>query len=168
MGFDLLPEIGLILDNTSDDQTHSAQTSNLDGQMNTFVRVDSTEENQVITAGFLKRVQREIDAVVDGRQVIQPCGSVGVADGNEVSVTILMINGHDFGRRESVDGSQDRCSYQPGVGQSHEVVVAVEEIKLSSVLEGFRDVKVFGYFGIDGGILFTSLVHDGMQASAGH
>jgi len=30
MGFDLLPEIGLILDNTSDDQTQSAQTSNLD------------------------------------------------------------------------------------------------------------------------------------------
>ena len=97
MGFDLLPEIGLILDNTSDDQTHSAQTSNLDGQMNTFIRVDPTEENQVITAGFLKRVQREIDAVVDGRQVIQPCGSIGVADGNEVSVTILLIDGHDFG-----------------------------------------------------------------------
>src|SRR5256885_7339129 len=30
MGFDLLPKIGLILDNTSDDQRHSAQTSNLD------------------------------------------------------------------------------------------------------------------------------------------
>src|SRR5207237_9868314 len=55
MGFDLLPKIGLILDTSSDDQTHSAQTSNLDGQMNTFIRVDPTEENQVITAGFLKR-----------------------------------------------------------------------------------------------------------------
>src|SRR5207245_8712478 len=95
-GFDLLPEIGLILDNTSDDQTQPAQTSNLDGQMNTFIRVDPTEENQVITAGFLKRVQREVDAVVDCRQVIQPCGSIGVADGNEVSVTILLIDGHDF------------------------------------------------------------------------
>ena len=96
MGFDLLPEIGLILDNTSDDQTHSAQTSNLDGQMNTFIRVDPTEENQVFTAGFLKRVQGEVDAVIDGRQVIQPCGSIGVADGHEVSVTILLIDGHDF------------------------------------------------------------------------
>src|SRR5437667_11881904 len=108
MGFDLLPKIGLILDNTSDDQTHSAQTSNLDGQMNTFIRVNPTEENQVIAAGFLKRVRREIDAVVDGRQVIQPCGSVGVADGNEVSVTILLVDGHDFCGRESVDGSEDR------------------------------------------------------------
>ena len=97
MGFGPLSEIGLILDNTSDDQTHSAQTSNLDGQMNTFIWVDPIKENQVITAGLLKRVQRKIDAVVDRRQLIQPCGSIGVADGNEVSVTILLINRHDFG-----------------------------------------------------------------------
>src|SRR5258708_23926804 len=104
MGFDLLPEIGIILDNTSDDQTHSAQTSNLDGQMNTFIRVDPTEENQVITAGFLNRVQREINAVVDGRQVIQPCGSIGVADGGKIPVTILFIPAHDFARLAPVPG----------------------------------------------------------------
>ena len=56
MGFDLLPEIGFVLDNTSDYQTQSAQMSNLDGQMNTFIWVDPTKENQVITAGLLKRV----------------------------------------------------------------------------------------------------------------
>ena len=72
VGFDLLPEIGLILDNASDEQAQSAQASNLDGQMNTLIRVNPAEENQVITAGFLKRVQREVDAVVDRRQVIQP------------------------------------------------------------------------------------------------
>src|SRR5437016_13321730 len=105
MGFDLLPEIGLILDNTSDDQTHSAQTSNLDGQMNTFIRVDPTEENQVITAGFLKRVQREMDAIVAGRQVSQPSGSIRVAAGIEVSVTIVRLDGHHLGARVTVDGS---------------------------------------------------------------
>jgi hypothetical protein len=31
--------------------------------MNTFIWVDPTEENQVITAGLPKRVQRKIDAV---------------------------------------------------------------------------------------------------------
>jgi len=67
MGFDLLPKIGFVLDNTSDDQTHSAQTSNLDRQMNTFIGVDPSKENQVIPAAFLKRIQREINAVVDGR-----------------------------------------------------------------------------------------------------
>jgi hypothetical protein len=43
-----------------------------------------------------------------------------------------------------VDGSQDRGSNQPSVGQRHEVVLAVDEIKLSSALERFRDVKVLG------------------------
>jgi len=97
MGFDLLPEIGLILDNTSDDQTQSAQTSNLDGQMNTFIRVDPTEENQVITAGFLKAGTtrgRYRYGLSPGNSA---CGSIGVADGNKISVTILLIDGHDFG-----------------------------------------------------------------------
>src|SRR5205807_2633605 len=67
VGFDLLPEIRLILDDTCNDQTHSAQTSNLDSKMNTFIRMDPTEENQVLTTGFLKRVQREVDAVIDRR-----------------------------------------------------------------------------------------------------
>jgi hypothetical protein len=30
------------------------------------------------------------------------------------------------------------------------------------VLERFGDVKVFGYFGIDGGIFFVSPVHHGV------
>ena len=104
MGLDLLPEVGFVLDDAGDDQTHSAQTGHLDGQMKTFVRMDPTKENQVIAGRALKRIQGKIDAVVDGRQVIQPWCSVGVADRNEVSVTILLIDGHDFGRRESMDG----------------------------------------------------------------
>ena len=78
------------------------------------------------------------------------------------------IDGHDLGRRESVDGGEDRRLDQPRVGQRHEVVVAVDQVELSSVLERFGDVKVFGYFGIDGGILFIAPVHHGMQTSAGH
>jgi hypothetical protein len=46
--------------------------------------------------------------------------------------------------------------------------MAVDEVKLSSVLERFGDVKVFGYFGIDGGILFIPPVYHGMEVSAGH
>jgi hypothetical protein len=44
----------------------------------------------------------------------------------------------------------------------------VDEVKLGSMLECFGDVKVFGYFGIDSGILFVSLVHYSMQVSASH
>ena len=46
--------------------------------------------------------------------------------------------------------------------------MAVDEVKLSRAFKRFGDMKVFGYFGIDGGILFISLVHHGMQASASH
>jgi hypothetical protein len=42
----------------------------------------------------------------------------------------------------------------------------MDEIKLSRVLEGFRDVKVFGYFGINSGILFIPPVQYGMQVAA--
>ena len=59
------------------------------------------------------------------------------------------IDGHDSGRRESVDGREDRRLHQPRVGQRHEVVVAVDEVELGGVLEHFGDVKVLGDFGID-------------------
>ena len=65
-----------------------------------------------------------------------------------------------------MDGSQDRRSHKPCIGQGHEVIVAVNQIKLGGVFEGFRDVKVFGYFGIDRPILFVALIDDGVKASA--
>jgi hypothetical protein len=43
--------------------------------------------------------------------------------------------------------------------------VTVDKIKLSGVLERFGDVKVLGDFCINGGILFISFVHHGMQVS---
>src|ERR1700733_11056312 len=97
MGLDLLSEIDLVLDDTGDNQTPATQTSHLDSQMNSFIRVDPTEENQVLTAGFLKRVQREIDTVIDSGQVVQLGDSIGVADRYEVSVLVLPIDGQDFG-----------------------------------------------------------------------
>ena len=49
-----------------------------------------------------------------------------------------------------MDGGQDGSLDQPGVSQSHEVIVAVDKVEFASVLEGFGDVKVFGHFRIDG------------------
>src|SRR5258706_7671218 len=136
--------------------------------MNALVRVNPAQENQIITAGLLKGVERKIDSVVDGRQIIQARRTIRIADGNKISVTILLINGHDFVRREAVDGGKDRSLDQAGVGQSHEVVVAVNEVKLTSTLERIGDVKVFGYLGIEAGILFISPVHYSLQPSARH
>ncbi len=45
--------------------------SNLNRQMDTLVRVNPAEEDQVISAKFLDRVRREVDSVIDRRQIIQ-------------------------------------------------------------------------------------------------
>ena len=50
----------------------------------------------------------------------------------------------------------------------HEVVMAVDEVKLGSVLEHFGDVKVFGSFRIDSRIFFIAPIYYGMEVSASH
>ena len=72
MRLHLLAEVGPILDNARDQQRQPAQARNLDRQMDALVGVNPAEENQVIAAAFLERVQREVDSVIDRRQVIQP------------------------------------------------------------------------------------------------
>src|SRR5271168_4853743 len=105
--------------------------------MNALVGMDPPEKDQMIAALFLERVQREVDSVVNRRQVIQPGSPIGIADGNEISIPIFLVKRHDLRGRESMDGGEDRRLYQPGVGQRHEVVMAVDQVKLSRMLEGF-------------------------------
>ena len=52
---------------------------------------------------------------------------------------------------------QHRRLDQPGVAQRHEIVVAVDQVELRRMLEGLRDVQVFGDLGIDGAIFLISL-----------
>ena len=103
----------LILDDSRDEQWQAALAGDRDGQMDAFVGVNSPEENQLFAGTFLKRIQREVDPVVDRRQIIQSRRAIRVADGNEISIAILLIDRHDFGRRESVDSGQDRRLNQP-------------------------------------------------------
>src|SRR2546428_12681748 len=106
--------------------------------MDTLIRVNPAKEDEVLTARGLQRVQREVDPVIDGRQVIQPRGAIGVADGDKVSVTILLIDGHDSGLRESMNRREDRRLHQAREGERHEVVMTVNEGELAgSVLERF-------------------------------
>ena len=52
MGLDLLAEIGLVLHNAGDDQAPSAQARDLDREMDALVRMDASEEDQVVAAAF--------------------------------------------------------------------------------------------------------------------
>ena len=79
---------------------------------------------------------------------------------------IFSIDGHDFWRREAMDCGQHRCSDQTAVAQGHEVVVAVNEVEFGGVLEGLRDVKIFGHLGIGGGVFFIALVDNGVELGA--
>ena len=167
MGLDLRAEIGLVLHDAGDDQAPPAQARDLDREMNALVRMDAAEKDQVVTGAFLERVEREIDPVVDGRQIVQRGGAVGVADGDVVAVAILLIDRHDLGRGEAMDRGQHRGPDQAAVAQGHEVVVAVNQVELAGVLERFRDVKVFGDLGIGGGVLLITLVDHGVEPGAG-
>ena len=54
----LFPEVCLILDDARDKQRQPAEVRNLNRQMDTLVRVNAAEKNQLIAAALLKRVQR--------------------------------------------------------------------------------------------------------------
>src|SRR5437660_6279925 len=65
-------------------------------------------------------------------------------------------------------GAEEWYFHQQRVAQWHEAVSPVDAVEFSRELDRFGDVQVFGYFGVDGGVLFIPLFHDGMQVSAGH
>ena len=70
--FHLLVEIGLVLDDARNDQPPAAQASHFNGQVDALIRVNPAEKNQVVAAPFLKGIQRQVDSVVHGRNVVQP------------------------------------------------------------------------------------------------
>ena len=62
---------------------------------------------------------------------------------------------------------EHRCLHQPRIGERHEVVMAMDQIKFSGMFEGFRDVEIFGDLGIRIGILFVTLLDYAMQIRFG-
>ena len=89
MGLDLLAEVGLVLDDPGNDQASPTPARDLDREMHAFVRVETAKEDQVVAAALLERVERQVDPVVDGGEVVQPGSTVGITDRNVVSVAIL-------------------------------------------------------------------------------
>ena len=62
-----------------------------------------------------------------------------------------------------MDCREDRRLHQTTVGESHEIVMAVDEVELGSVFERLGDVEVLGHFRVDGAVLFVPAVDYGMQ-----
>ena len=47
------------------------------------------DEDEILSRRFTLGVKCEVDSVVDRRQVIEAGGAIGIADGNEISVTVF-------------------------------------------------------------------------------
>ncbi len=70
MGFYLLLEVGSVLNDSRNQQRKSALSSYLNGQMHAFVRMNATEENELVASPFTQWIKGEIDPVVDRADVI--------------------------------------------------------------------------------------------------
>ena len=145
----------------------STLAGGLDRQVDALIRMDPADKDEIFSAGLSLRVECEVDSVVDRCQVIKPRRAIRIADGNEISVAVLLVDRHDARRGEAVNCGQHRRLHQPRIGQCHKVIVAVDQVKLRGVLKDLRDVQVFGYLGIDRRILFIALVHHRVQMGAG-
>ena len=167
MRLNLIPEVIRILHNPGDDQLPPTPAGGLDCQVDPLVGMNPPNKDQLLPFARSQGVERKVDSVVNGREVIQARCAIRIANGNEVSVLIFLVNRHDARRGEAVNRSQHRCLHQPRVGQRHKVIVTVDQVKLRGVFKGLCDVQVFGYLGIDGAILFVALVHDRMKLGAG-
>ena len=70
-------EIPLVLHDAADHQPPARAAGNLDGVGGALVGMDAPETHQVIALGGAVRELREVDAVIDGRGVVEPGVAVG-------------------------------------------------------------------------------------------
>ena len=70
--FDFGSEIVFVLDNSGNDQPPARHPRNLDGMRRSLVRMNTTEEEQVVTGDPVQFESLDIDSMVDRRRVGQP------------------------------------------------------------------------------------------------
>ena len=97
MRLHFVAEVGRILHDAGDQQAPPALLRHLDGQVDAFVRMDAANENEVFPPARSLGIERQIDSVVDRRQIIQSRRAIRIADGNEIPGTILLVDRHDLG-----------------------------------------------------------------------
>ena len=93
MRLDLFLEVRLVLNDPGDHQPLSGPACHLNGFMDPLVGVYTPEEQQVVSCGFAIGKLREIDAMMDGCDVIEVTALVGLTDRHVVGpLIILYIN----------------------------------------------------------------------------
>ena len=67
-----------------------------------------------------------------------------------------------------MNGRQYRRLDQPCVGERHEVIVAVDQIKLGGMLEDFGDMQIFSNLRIDAAVFFVAPLNYRVEAGSRH
>lgn len=150
MRCDGVTKVVLVLDDSGDIEPPPAAPGDLDGVRGALVRVDATEEQQLL-AGI--RVHGElggVDAVMDGRRVAQGGMTVRVTDRHVGATSVVaLVHGNDALGGESVDRGHHRRVDQTAVGERQEVESVVDDVEIIGPLEHRGDVQALGDLGID-------------------
>jgi hypothetical protein len=161
-------EIGFVLNDAGDDELHAGASGGVDGQVDAFVGVDASEEEEFVTRLSTECNIGQVDAVVDGGEIGQFGVAVGVADGDEPGVVfILAVNHADAVGGEAVNGGQHGGFDQTRIGQGQEVVIVVDQVELACMFHQFGDVEALDNLGFLRGVFLIAAVDDGAEFGAG-
>ena len=160
-------KILLVLHDAADHQPSSRAAGDLDGVSCALVRMDAPETHQVIALGGAVREHREVDAVMDGRGVVEPGVAVGIGDRDERRAR-SRVGGKDAGAGEAVDGRDHRrprvlakCERQP-------VEVVMDKLELARSGQRMRDVQRLPDPAVHLGVLRVAVRADAVENRRRH
>ena len=89
----------MILDDARQDQLFMAGPGDFNSFSGSFVLVNAPEKEQAVVRGRLKIKLLNVNAVMDGFDIIKIRRSIGIADGNIVRVAVVfLVNRQNPGR----------------------------------------------------------------------
>ena len=137
-----LLEVAAVLDDPGDHERHARALGDIDRLHGPLVRMDPTEEQEVVARRPLKLELAQVDAVVDRGDVVETLVPVRIADRDVVAAPVVLLeDGNDLLRREPVNRRHDRGVDQAAVGQRQEVETVVDHVELARAFEDRRDVQ---------------------------
>ena len=138
---DLVAEVLLILDDPGDVEPAATSPGDLDRVGGALVGVDPSEEQQMLAGTRIDREPVDIDAMVDGRRVVQIRVSIRVTDRHvRRSAVVALVDRNYPIRREPVDRGDHWCRNEIAVCERQEVEPVVDDVELAGALEHRGDV----------------------------
>src|SRR5207244_7731379 len=119
-------EVLLVVNDPGDRQGHPRPCGYVDRLGCSLVRMNPPEEQQVLAWSGLEVELPQVDAVVNGGQVVEPLVAVRVADGDVIAARVVLLEDrNDPLGGKSVDRGDEWSAHQPAVGEWQEVEVVV-------------------------------------------